>query len=149
MAFQHVIPGGPSVQDDLAQVVPGGPSINEVVSTQTLSPGLYVDDDTFYSATVAGGEIATPVKESAGGGRFYYLPPEAKKKKKRAVEKEVESVRDVELVSKAEQFPREIADQIEQALAKMREISRIDAEIMILMERDLFEEEALLLLMAA
>lgn len=113
-----------------------------------LQPSLYVEDDTFYSATVAGGEIATPVKESAGGGRFYYLPPE-NKKKKRAVEKEVEAVRDVELVSKAEQFPREIAGQIEQVLAKMREISRIDAEIMILMERELFDEEALLLLMAA
>ena len=27
MAFQQLIPGGPSVQDDLSQVIPGGPSI--------------------------------------------------------------------------------------------------------------------------
>ena len=55
MAFQQLIPGGPSVQDDLQQVIPGGPSVSSIAAASasvTLTTVAVIPANTGITITV-------------------------------------------------------------------------------------------------
>lgn len=61
MAFQHLIPGGPSVQDSLEQVIPGGPSI-AVGGAEHATTGALAGQ----GATVSGAASRTRIHAASG-----------------------------------------------------------------------------------
>ena len=61
MATQRLIPGGPGIEETATaqRLIPGGPGIGEAfTSTQTLTPSLVTNTQTFYGPTISPGAVS-------------------------------------------------------------------------------------------